>query len=52
MQYIFEFLVTVINHYHINGFRLFWDSFEWSCRQINSDGKYFPFLVQGIMIKD
>ena len=27
----FEFLVTVIKHYYINGLHLFWDSFEWFC---------------------
>ena len=36
----FEFLVTVINCYHINGLLLFRDSFEWFCVQINSDAKY------------
>ena len=25
MQYFFEFLVSVINDYHINGLHLFWD---------------------------
>ena len=25
----FEFLALLINHYHINGFHLFWDSLEW-----------------------
>ena len=29
MQSVFEFLVSVINHYHNNGLNLFWDSFEW-----------------------
>ena len=29
MQSFFEFLVSVINHYHINGLNFFWDSFEW-----------------------
>ena len=28
-SYFFEFLVSVINHFHINGSRLFCDSFEW-----------------------
>ena len=41
MQFVFEFLVSVINHYHINGLDLFWDSFEWFCLQINNDAKYF-----------
>ena len=41
MQYFFEFLVSVINHYHINGLHLFWDSFQWFCLQISSDAKYF-----------
>ena len=40
IQY-FEFLVSVINHYHINGLHLFWDSFEWFSFQISSDTKYF-----------
>ena len=33
MQSFFEFLVSVINHYHINGLHLFWDSFEWLVTQ-------------------
>ena len=41
MQSFFGFLVSVINHYHINGLHLFWDSFEWFYLQINSDTKYF-----------
>ena len=41
MKSFFEFLVIVLNHYHINGLHLFWDSFEWFCLQINSDAKYF-----------
>ena len=41
MQSFFEFLVSVINHYHINGLHLFWNSFEWFCLQISSDAKYF-----------
>ena len=36
-----EFLVSVINHYHINGLHLFWHSFEWFCLEISSDAKYF-----------
>ena len=36
-----EFLVSVINHYHINGLHLFWHSFEWFCLYINRDTKYF-----------
>ena len=52
MESFFEFLVSVINHYHINGLNLFCDSFEWFCLQISSDTKYFSSLVQGIVIKD
>ena len=37
----FEFLVSVIYHYHMNGLHLFWDSFKWFCFQISSDEKYF-----------
>ena len=48
----FQFLLSVINHYHINGLHLFWDSFKWFCLQISSDGKYFSSLVLGIKIKD
>ena len=45
MKSFFEFLVSVINHYHINGLQLFWDIFEWFCLQISSDAKYFfPLL--------
>ena len=47
-----EFLASVINHYHINGLDLFWDSFEWFCHQISRDTKYFSSLVQGIVIED
>ena len=45
MQYFFEFLVSVIKHYYINGLHLFWDSFEWFCLQISSDAKYFSSLI-------
>ena len=41
MQSFFEFLVSVINHYHINGWHVFGDSLEWLCRQISSEVKYF-----------
>ena len=41
MQSFFEFLVSVINHYHNNGLHLFWDSFEWFCLQISRNTKYF-----------
>ena len=40
-QSFFEFLVSVTNHFHINGLHLFWDSFEWFCFQISSDANYF-----------
>ena len=52
MQSFFEFLVSVIYHYHIDAMHLFWDSFERFCLQISSGAKYFPSLVQGIVIKD
>ena len=52
MQSVFEFLVVVINHYHINWFHLFWDSFKWFCLQISRDSKYFSSFVQGIVIED
>ena len=39
----FEFLVSVINQYHINKLHLFWDSFEWFCLQIRSEPKSFFF---------
>ena len=39
--FLFYFLVSVINHYHINGLHLFGDSFEWFCLQIKKDAKYF-----------
>ena len=35
MRSFFEFLLSVINHYHINALHLFWDSSEWFCLQIN-----------------
>ena len=37
----FKFLVLIINHYHINGLHLIWDSFEWFRLQISSCVKYF-----------
>ena len=46
----FEFLVSVINPYHINGLHLFWNSFEWFCLYISRDPKYFSSLVQCILI--
>ena len=42
IESFFEFLVSVINQYHINWLHLFWDSFEWFCLQIRSDIKYPP----------
>ena len=36
----FDFLVSVINHYHINGLHVFWDNFEWFYLQLSSDAKY------------
>ena len=44
LQTFFEFLVSVINPYHMNGLYLFWDSFEWFCVQISHDAKYFPLM--------
>ena len=52
MKSFFEFLVSAINYYHINGLHLFWDSFEWFCLEISCDAKYFSSLVQGIVIED
>ena len=52
MQSSFEFLVSEINYYHINGLHLFWDSFECFCLQISSEANYFSSLVRGIVIKD
>ena len=37
----FYFLMSVINHYHINRLYRFRDSFEWFCLQISSDANYF-----------
>ena len=48
----FEFLVSVINHYHSNGLHLFWDSREWFCLQISCDAKYFSCFVYDIVTKD
>ena len=42
---------VTINHYYSNGLLLFWDSFERSCLQISSYGKYFSSLVQGTVTK-
>ena len=52
MQFFFEFLVSVINHYHMKVLHLIWVSFEWFCLQISCDAKYFSSLVQGIVIED
>ena len=52
MPPFFEFLVSVIKHYHIYGLHQLWDSFEWFCLQISSHAKYFSSLVQGIVIDD
>ena len=41
MKSFFEFLVSVINYYHIIGLRLFWVSFEWFRRQVSCDANYF-----------
>ena len=51
MEYFFEFLVSVINYYHINGLHLFWDSFEWFLSSNKLWQKYFSSLVKGIVIK-
>ena len=51
MQSFFEFLVSAINHYHINGLHVFWISFEWFCLQINTDTKYCSFLIKDIVIE-
>ena len=52
MQSFFEFLVSEINHYGINGLHQFWDSFEGFCLQISCDAKYFSSLAQGTVIED
>ena len=50
MQSFFEFLVSVIDHYHINGLHLFWDSFEWFCLQKSNDAKYlFLFFLSNAL---
>ena len=41
MQSFFEFLVSVINHNHINELHLFCESFEWFCLQISGDKIFF-----------
>ena len=46
-----EFIVLVINHYHMNGLHLFWDSFEWFCHQISSEAKYFPLLSMALWLR-
>ena len=47
----FQFLLSIINHYHINGLRLFCDSFEWFCLQRSSDAKYvFLSCSRGIIV--
>ena len=45
----FDFLVSLINHYDINGLPLFWEIFEWFYLQTSSDTKYiFPLLSKGL----
>ena len=51
IQSFFKFLVSVTNRY-INGLHLFLDNFEWFYLRISCDAKYFPSLVQGIVIED
>ena len=46
----FEFHVSVMNHYYINGLHLFLDGFEWFCLPINSDAKYFPLLSKALWL--
>ena len=41
MQSFLDFMVPVINHSHINGLHLFWNSFEWFCLLIRNDIRYF-----------
>ena len=41
MESFLGFFVSVINHYHVNGSHLSWDSFEWFSLQISCDAKYF-----------
>ena len=48
MQSLFEFLVSVINHYHINWLYLFGDSFEWFCLQIIVRQTIFRLLSQAL----
>ena len=54
LQSYFEFLVSVVNHYHINGLHLFWDSFEWFCLQINRRKIFFCYCPrhcdQGLIV--
>ena len=40
MHSFLEFLVSIINHYYINGLNLFWNSFELFCLLLSSDTKY------------
>ena len=37
----FEFLVSVINDYHIHGLHLFWDNFDWFLSPNKSWGRIF-----------
>ena len=47
-SFFFEFLVSVINYYHINGFHLSCDRFESFCLKISSDAKYFLLLPKAL----
>ena len=53
MQSFFEFLVSVINHYHNNGLHLFLDSFEWFffLQIISNTNIFFPFLSKTLGLK-
>ena len=52
MQSFFEFLLSVINHYHINGLHLFWDSLEWFF-SLNKEWRniFLPLLSKALWSK-
>ena len=51
MQSFLEFLVSVINHYHINGLQLFCGSFEWFVSKMQNIFLLFSkALCQGLIV--
>ena len=50
MTFLFEFLVSVKIHSHINWLHLYWDSFEWFCLQISHHHHHHIVLAARISL--